>query len=258
MEKQIQLPTHTVHFQWIRPSNFHTETHCLIFLHEALGSIGQWRDFPTKLCNELVMMGLVYERQGHGNSDPLTKERTDRYLHEYAWNELPALLAELIPMDKKVILVGHSDGGTIALLYAAKFPKQVAGIVTMAAHVINETETRAGIYPAIEAYKAGKLAGLSKYHGDKTDSLFYAWANTWLSPTFENWNIIPDIQNTTCPAIIIQGKGDQYGTEQQVSLILNSLPNSKSLILENCKHHPHLEASERVISNIKAWSKSLF
>lgn len=253
MEKFLPLSTHTVHMRWIQPSHLRCETHCLVFLHEALGSIGQWRDFPQRLCNETGLIGIVYERQGHGLSDPLTSPRTDRYLHAYAWEELPEVLAQLIPQDKQVILVGHSDGGTIALLYAARFPNQVAGIITMAAHVINEPETREGIFPAIEAYEQGKLAGLAKYHGSKTDDLFRAWANTWLSPAFRSWNIVADIQAVSCPALVMQGKGDQYGTEEQVQLIGSALERASPVLLDGCKHHPHLEQPEIVLQRIGMW-----
>lgn len=251
--KQLQLAFHKVNMTFVEPRKMAEEETYLLFLHEALGSIGQWRNFPQLLCDALGMRGFVYERQGHGSSDPLTSERNERYLHNYAYDELPQVVRALIPAGKKVILIGHSDGGTIALLYAAKFPKQVAGIVTMAAHVLAEPETRAGIYPAIEAYRAGKLEGLKKYHGDKTETLFFAWAHTWLNPFFEHWNIVNDISGIDCPALIIQGKDDQYGTQLQVDLTIGALSNAKGIILDQCGHHPHLEKTEEVIEMISKW-----
>lgn len=255
--KQIQLSTHKVGIAFVEPvKELEADTY-LIFLHEALGSIGQWRDFPQRLCDALGMRGFVYERRGHGASDALTGERDARYLHDYAYDELPELMQLLIPAGKKVILVGHSDGGTIALLYAAKFPKLVAGIVTMAAHVLSEPETLAGIHPAVEAYRLGKLDGLQKYHGDKTEKLFFAWANTWLSPGFEGWNIEKDIHGIACPALIIQGKDDQYGTPLQVELIVQQMENAEGVILEHCKHHPHLEKGNEAIELIVGRFKGL-
>jgi pimeloyl-ACP methyl ester carboxylesterase len=223
----------------------------LIFLHEALGSIPQWRSFPKELCEHVNLNGLIYERQGHGKSDPLTEERTERYLHDYAWKELPELLETLFASDQKIILIGHSDGGTIALLFAAAFPKRIAAVVTMAAHVINEPETIAGIQPAIDAYNAGKLKKLSEFHGDKTDVLFFAWANTWKSEEFRTWNICGDIRALKSPLLAIQGAQDQYGTAKQLELIKNSVQDSCEIEwIQGCGHHPHLEKQSLLIEMI--------
>lgn len=251
--KNIPLSTHQVNIAFLEPRKLEEESVYLVFLHEALGSIGQWRNFPQLLCDTLGMNGFIYERQGHGLSDPLLAARDHRYLHDYAYNELPEVIQTLIPAGKKALLIGHSDGGTIALLYAAKFPKQVAGIVTMAAHVLSEPETLEGIYPAIEAYRQGKLDGLKKYHGEKTETLFFAWANTWLSEGFKGWNVEAEISGIVCPSLIIQGKEDQYGTPLQVELIVKGMENGEGVILENCKHHPHLEKTNEVIELVEKW-----
>ena len=240
-------------YEWILPEEMSDEKTILVFVHEALGSIGQWKGFPQALCNELGARGIVYERQGHGASSPLTNERSNRYLHNYALQELPAFLSSILSSEQKVVLVGHSDGGTIALLYAAHFPNRVTAMITMAAHVINEPETIAGISPAVLAYEAGKLDGLKKYHGDKTETLFYAWANIWRDPTFIHWNILHDIVNDTTKGLFIQGADDQYGTEKQLMLIEKSVLNSTVLFLENCGHHPHLEQKNTIIHEIKKW-----
>ena len=230
----------------------------LIFLHEALGSIPQWRAFPQELCEKLKMNGLVYERQGHGNSDPFDKTRDTRYLHDYAWKELPELLNAIFSSDQKFILIGHSDGGTIALLYATAFPKQVEAVITMAAHVINESETIAGIQPAIEAYKAGKLKKLSEFHGDKTDVLFFAWANTWKSEEFKTWDICSDINDLKTPLLAIQGATDQYGTVKQLGLIKEFVQGKcETVLLSGCGHHPHLEKTAEVIELINSFVKRL-
>jgi pimeloyl-ACP methyl ester carboxylesterase len=197
-----------LNFESIRVENPVSDT-LIIFLHEALGSIPQWRSFPNQLCATLRLNGLVYERQGHGQSDALINKRESNYLHDYALKELPVFIETLVSPEQKIILVGHSDGGTIALLYAAAYPKQIKGVVTMAAHVINEPETIAGIAPAVEAYEAGKLEKLSHFHGEKTDTLFYAWANTWDSLEFKRWNICSDIISLTAPLLAIQGSKDQ-------------------------------------------------
>lgn len=255
--QHIQLQNKTIAVQTIRVEQNRNEHIILVFLHEALGSIGQWKAFPELLCKKLQLDGFVYERQGHGNSSPFSSERTAFYLHDYAWIELNELITTAFSADKKIILVGHSDGGTIALLYAAKFPKNVLACVTMAAHVINEPETIAGIQPAIDAYEAGKLVGLTKYHGDKTEALFYAWARTWKSSEFEHWNICKDIQSISCPVLAIQGSTDQYGTEKQLDLIKTNVSGkAKTIMLPNCGHHPHLEVQENVLSEIQQFFAS--
>ncbi len=250
LEKIIQLDTHQVNVQFLFADEVKNDSILLVFLHEALGSIGQWRGFPQLLCNQMGLNGIVYDRRGHGKSDPELVSRGVDYLHQAAHIELKKLMDILIPLDKKIILIGHSDGGTIALLFAAKYPKQIVGIATMAAHVLVEDETLNGIQPAIEAYEKGKLDGLKKYHGKKTNDLFYAWANTWLMPNFKSWNIVAEIKGITCPSIIIQGKEDQYGTEKQVSEIISALSDAEGVMLENCKHHPHLEKTTEVIELI--------
>lgn len=227
----------------------------LVFLHEALGSIGQWKAFPQQLCNSLQINGIVYEREGYGNSSELQETRGIDYLHKYAWEELPELIDVLFPPEKKIILVGHSDGGTIALLYAARYPNKVKAVISMAAHVIVEDVTLRGIAPAVQAYNEGKLKGLEKYHGDKTEKLFFAWANTWNLPEFFDWNICSDIEVVACPVLAIQGVNDQYGTEQQVDLIVSSIGKDKvqKAMLHKCGHHPHLEVSDEVIQLVTEW-----
>jgi pimeloyl-ACP methyl ester carboxylesterase len=223
----------------------------LIFLHEALGSIPQWRSFPAELCEKLKLNGLIFERQGHGKSDRLNEARNERYLHDYALKELPQVIQTLFPPGQKLILIGHSDGGTIALLYAASFPEYVEAVVTMAAHVINEPETIAGIQPAIDAYQAGKLKKLADFHGEKTDDLFYAWANTWKADIFRNWNICSDLKTLQSTVLALQGSNDQYGTIKQLELIKASVSGKcETAMISGCGHHPHLEKQKVVIDRI--------
>lgn len=239
-----------IHFESIRVQN-PLDDRIVIFLHEALGSITQWRNFPEECCKKLGLNGIVYDRQGHGKSSPLDSIRTDRYLQEYALKELPSLIDALIPSSSKVILIGHSDGGSIALIYSANFPKRVAACITMAAHVINEPETIAGINPAVIAYELGKLAKLKTFHGEKTDTLFYAWADTWRRESFQNWNICKDISTIIAPTLVIQGKKDQYGTENQLDLIQTSVSGyCEKQFMEDCGHHPHLEKTTQVLELI--------
>lgn len=241
-----------LNYREIQPEKKSDESLVALFIHEALGSISQWKTFPQELCDKLGLSGIVYERQGHGSSSPFSEERDERYLHRYALEELPAFVEAVVPPSAKLLLIGHSDGGTISLLFDHLFPKRVAGVVTMAAHVINESETIAGIHPAVEAYKRGKLDGLQNYHGNKTNDLFHAWATIWRSPSFANWNIILEIGSDN-PGLFIQGEDDQYGTAQQLELIEFRYKNGTTLLLDSCGHHPHLEQKDRVISEIASF-----
>lgn len=227
----------------------------IVFLHEALGSIGQWKSFPQNVCNALGLNGIIYEREGYGSSSEFQGQRDEYYLHNYAWEELPELIDVLIPKEKKVMLIGHSDGASIALLYAAKYPQKVKAVVSMAAHVIVEEETLKGIAPAVNAFKEGKLNGLTKYHGNKTEKLFYAWADTWNLPQFRTWNLCNDITPISCPVLAIQGVMDQYGTVKQLELIKTSIVQNvvTTQLLSKCGHHPHLEVPDEVIKMILNW-----
>lgn len=254
---KVHIDHIALHYERIIPHEISNPSIVLLFLHEALGSIGQWKSFPKALCEKLGLTGIVYERQGHGQSAPFDSKRDEHYLHTYAFEELPAFLDHVIDPKQTIILVGHSDGGTISLLYASKFPQKIAGIVTMAAHVINEPETIAGIQPAIDAFEAGKLDGLTKYHGDKTTALFYAWATIWRDERFKNWNIVNEI-GSKLPSLFIQGKDDQYGTPEQLKLIEGQFTNGSSILIEGCGHHPHLEHEFLVISSISDWYVTYF
>ena len=228
----------------------------VLFLHEAIGSIAQWQDFPTNLCNALQLPGIVIEFPGYGFSDSEEKVRNAKYLHEFALEYLPAFIKD-IQLKNPILIVGHSDGGTNALLYSSKHPSNVKGIVTMAAHYINEKETKAGIQPAIDAWNEGKLKGLEFFHGEKTERLFFAWANTWLQPDFEEWDISDDIKGNEIPALIIQGSNDQYGTDQQVNGIVDLLVKAEAFFITNCGHAPHIEKEEEVINVVKEFWESL-
>lgn len=256
MEKIIRLDSVGINIQWINPGSLKDSKPVLVFLHEALGSIIQWKAFPAELCNTLHLSGIVIERSGHGKSSALNSERDIHYLHQYA-DETLAVLREILNPTQKIILIGHSDGGSIALILAARKMKNLQAIVTMAAHTFVEDETLAGIHPAIEAFEAGKLDGLYKIHGDKTKTLFDAWATTWLTPTFKSWDIREEIKSISIPILAIQGEEDQYGTQEQVNSIVLDKENRKGIIIPTCGHHPHLEKKETVIREIENWFKSI-
>ncbi len=224
----------------------------LVFLHEGLGCVAMWDDFPRRLCGQTGCPGLVYDRIGYGRSSPLQQKRTVHYLHEYALMELPLVLERLLPASP-VILVGHSDGGSIALIYAAERPSRLLGTITEAAHVYVDEETLAGIALAEKAWRQGKMGGLMKYHGDKTEELFWAWAETWQTSWFRSWNIEYLLPSISIPLLVIQGENDQYGTLAQVDAIVSaSSGKNRFQIVEDCGHIPHIDDPDTVLESMSA------
>ena len=231
----------------------------LIFLHEGLGSIAQWTargsDVPARLAAATGCPALVYERQGYGGSDPLTAPRTPRYLHDEAWEVLPRVLDEA-GIDRGVP-VGHSDGGSIALLFAARFPDRVAGLVSAAAHVVVEDITLDGIRAAVAAFEApdGRLrAALARYHGDRVDAVFRAWADAWLSPRFAGFDIVGELAGVTAPVLALQGAQDEYGSPRQLELIERGVPGPvETWLVPDCGHVPHHQAAGRVLTSLAAF-----
>jgi pimeloyl-ACP methyl ester carboxylesterase len=222
----------------------------LVFLHEGLGSIAQWRDFPFAVSLAVHLPAVVYERGGYGNADPLDGPRSVNYLHEEALQSLPEVL-RLLQIDD-AILIGHSDGGTIALIFAAVWPEKVRGIITEAAHVFVEEVTLAGIREAVSQYDATDLREkLLKYHGSNTEAAFQGWSETWLSPAFRDWNIEKYLPGVRCPVLAIQGRDDEYGTPAQVEAIVNGVSGpAESLIFKDCGHVPHHQARDRVLAEM--------
>jgi len=242
----IEAAGRRLHAQRIEPASARGPT--LVFLHEGLGSIGQWKDFPTRLCQACTLPGLVYERWGFGRSEPLTEPRRNDYLHHEALDSLPAVL-ERCDITEPPILIGHSDGGTIALLFAAAFPERPRAIITEAAHVFIEEVTLSGIRAAKELYETTDLRRrLALYHGPNTDAVFRGWCDTWLREDFRHWNIIAELPRITCPALILQGGDDEYGTPAQIETIAAAVSGPvETVLLPDCAHLPHHQARERVL-----------
>jgi pimeloyl-ACP methyl ester carboxylesterase len=224
----------------------------LVFLHEGLGCIAMWKGFPERLCAATGCAGLVYDRRGYGLSSPQTAPRSIHYLHQYALEELPAVLRRVAP-GREHIVIGHSDGGSIALIYAAGRPADLRGVVTAAAHVFVEEVTIDGIRVALGAHGAGRLRALARYHGEKADTVFSSWADTWLAPFFKHWNIEYLLPAIDCPLLAIQGAGDQYGSQAQLDAIERGVPGACQLVLAECGHSPHLEQPETTLNAMQAF-----
>jgi len=242
-----------IEFRWIAPER--TARPLVVFLHEGLGSVAMWRDFPARLCDALDFRGLVYSRPGYGRSTP--REPDERwpvdFMHRQARAVLPALFAALdIDADADPPwLFGHSDGGSIALLYASRFPRALCGAIVLAPHIRVEVISIASIEAALEAYRSTDLRSrLTRFHND-VDSAFLGWNDIWLDPAFAAWNIEAELAAIRCPVLALQGLDDQYGTLEQIRGIARKVPHTRLVEIARCAHSPHRDQPDRVIDEAR-------
>lgn len=212
----------------------------VVFLHEGLGSLAMWKDYPAALCAAAGVRGLVFSREGYGASTP--RPPAERwpvdFMHRQAHDVLPALFAHLA-IDRWPWLFGHSDGGSIALLYAAAYPDRVAGVIAVAPHLFVEDVSITSIDAARTAYGTTDLrARLARYHADP-DSAFWGWNDIWLDPAFRSWNIEAALPSIRCPVLAVQGEDDEYGTMAQVEGVARLVPQARLVKLPACGHSPH-------------------
>ena len=219
----------------------------LVFLHEGLGSVAMWRDYPAKLAHATGAAAIVYSRLGYGRSDPLTGPREVRYMHEEALATLPSLRRKLGLDD--VVLVGHSDGASIALIHAGSGAFPVRALALEAPHVFVEDISIAGIEAARQAYATTDLPKrLARYHED-VESAFRGWNDIWLAPAFRAWDIEEYLPRVRSPVLAIQGEDDQYGTLAQVDAIERRLAGAfEKLVLAKCGHSPHRDQEQAVLA----------
>ncbi|MFN0184937.1 MAG: alpha/beta fold hydrolase [Aquabacterium sp.] len=223
----------------------------VVFLHEGLGSVSMWRDFPARLCAAAGARGLVYSRPGYGRSTPRAPGEAwaPDFMHHQAHAVLPALLAALgvDTAAQPPWLFGHSDGGSIALLHAAHDPPRVAGTVVLAPHLFVEELSLASIRAARQAYADTDLRQRLARHHDDPDSAFHGWNAIWLDPAFRHWTIEADIAGLTGPLLAVQGLDDEYGTLDQIRTLQRRLPQARLLELPACGHSPHRDQPQAVI-----------
>jgi len=223
----------------------------IVFLHEGLGSVAMWRDWPAKLCAATGRAGIVYSRRGYGHSDPVPDVRgagrlKPDYMHREAWEVLPALLERL--GVREPVLLGHSDGGSIALLHASRH--RVAACVVLAPHVIVEDVSVRSIEQAREAYlSAGLRERLQRYHAD-VDVAFWQWNDIWLDPAFRAFDIRPDCRRVAAPVLALQGVDDPYGTLRQIEEIAPTAGPFEMAVIAQCGHSPHRNQAEQVTGRI--------
>jgi pimeloyl-ACP methyl ester carboxylesterase len=233
------------------------DTPLIVFLHEGLGSVAMWRDFPQQLCQAVGACGLVYSRPGHGRSTP--REAGEAwaadFMHQQAHAVLPALLAALCidPHRQPLWLLGHSDGGSIALLFASQAGRDdlpLAGCIVIAPHIMVEEVSITRIAQAGTDYLQGELRQrLARFHGD-VDSAFGGWSGIWLDPAFRSGSIEAELPAITCPLLAIQGECDQYGSLEQVHGIARRVSGTRLLTLPGCGHSPHRESPQAVIDAV--------
>ena len=229
----------------------------LVLLHEGLGCVALWRDFPEKLARATGFGVFAYSRAGYGHSDPVDLPRPLDYMTREARMSLPAVLGAI--GFREGVLVGHSDGASIAIVYAGdRNDERVRGLALMAPHVFAEPPGLASILEAKHAYKAGDLkARLAKYHAH-VDCAFRGWNDAWLGPNFETWNIESFVDAWRAPALLIQGADDQYGTLEQIRAIERRSPAPiETLILDDCRHSPQFDQLEATLEAIVGFCRTL-
>lgn len=224
----------------------------IVLLHEGLGSVGLWRDFPALLHLRAGRRVVAFSRYGHGRSGPPPRARTPAFFHEEALEVLPELLDALEVHEP--VLLGHSDGASIALIHAAHHP--VAALVLLAPHVMVEAVTIAAIRETRQTYVKGDLGERMRRHHDDPDAAFWGWCNVWLDPAFLDWSLEAEIRRVTAPALLIQGAEDPYGTLLQVDRIVKLASNATESYVVPGGHSPHLEHGEAVAARVAEFLSS--
>lgn len=250
------MGTQRLEYRWIAPTEKDAPT--LVFLHEGLGCVAIWRDFPDRVAEATGCGALIYSRAGYGKSSPVEVPRPLTYMHHEALDVLPRLLDKL-DLDR-VILVGHSDGASISLIHAGGVkPNRVIGVIAEAPHVFNEEICVASIREAADAYRETDLrAKLQRLHGDNVDCAFWGWNKAWLDPGFWHWNIEEYLPGIEVPLLVIQGRDDQYGTAAQYEAIARQAgAGADVVVLDDCRHSPHRDQRDATLDAMADFIRSL-
>lgn len=241
----LTVAGHRVEYAWCGDG---PRDEAVVLLHEGLGCIGLWRDFPGRVAAATGRAVLAWSRHGYGRSDPLLAPREPGFMHDEARIALPDLRAQL--GIARPILLGHSDGASIALIHAGDGRWPVAGVIAMAPHVFVEAMCLDAIRAARIAYDSGDLrARLARHHADP-DSAFRGWNDIWLDPRFPAWNIEECLPAIRCPLLLIQGEEDEYGTMAQLDRIARAVPHARRLALSPCRHSPHRDQPGAVLAAV--------
>lgn len=228
-----------------------------ILLHEGLGCVELWHDFPRRLATTTGLDAIAYSRRGYGRSSRLSLPRAPDYLENQGCLELRQVLDALTL--KNVILVGHSDGATIALAYAAQsFDPRIRGVVAMAPHVFAEPRCIEAIQATTRRFEQGDLRQrLERYHGSNVDDAFHGWSDTWLSPAFADWDITPLLSGIDVPLLLIQGNDDEYASSKHVELVRHHAQAScQTVWLPQCGHAPHVERQQETLRAVLEFAQT--
>ena len=244
-----------IEYQWLAPDR--TAAPVMVFLHEGLGSLAMWKDFPQRLCDAAGMRGLVFSRSGYGRSTP--REAGEVWPVDFMLGQardfLPAFFAAVgLPPSARPWLFGHSDGGSIALIHAAMFSDRLAGLIVVAPHLFVEDVSIASIRQTREQFIAGPELhdGLAKYHDDP-ESAFWGWNDVWLDPNFKSGDIVPLLGSIRCPVLAVQGIDDHYGTMAQIESIALGVPQAELVKLPSCGHSPQRDQPQALIDCVSAF-----
>lgn len=251
----IRAGGHQLEVRRFHPVPARDEGPAIVMLHEGLGSVAMWRDFPQRLADATGCETIAYSRHGYGHSDRLSEKRSVDFMHREAQQTLPELLLAL--GIEAPILFGHSDGGSIALIHAGS-GFAASGLILLAPHLFVEEISITSIAAAKVAYETTDLrARLLRYHDD-VDGAFRGWNDIWLNPAFRSWNIEEFVPRISCPMLAMQGEDDEYGTERQVRRIAELAADAEVILLKDCRHSPHrdqaqevLDASVRLVARVR-------
>ena len=238
---------------WLPPKARQNPT--IVFLHEGLGSVSLWKDFPHRVAERTGYGVLVYSRYGHGDSERLEEKRPVEFMHHEAKIVLPELL-KILAIERPILL-GHSDGGSIALIYASVHPNSVRALILEAPHVFVEDLTVRSIAEIGRRYRTSDLSSKLGRHHRHVDATFWGWNDIWLDPKFRSWNIESYLEPIACPVLLVQGHDDEYGTMRQVETIQSKLPSAETLLLPNCGHSPHRDQPEETLESIARFVTTL-
>ncbi len=241
---EVIVDGHRLETLWLVPRDPNAPT--IVMLHEGLGSVALWKDFPHALAERTGCGVLLYSRYGHGASEKQAEKRPVGFMHSEGEVVLPELLDKMEVAQP--ILLGHSDGGSIALIFAGTYPKRTKGLILEAPHVFVEEFGLASIRAAKVAFENTDFrAKLGRYHAH-VDETFWAWNDIWLDPEFPAWNIESYLDSICCPVLCIQGEDDEYGTRAQVDTIVAKVPAAELVMLPDCGHSPHRDQRELTLA----------
>lgn len=240
---------HRLETAWFGPG---PGARAIVLLHEGLGCVSMWREWPDALVRATGMPVFAYSRAGYGGSDPVALPRPLDYMQHEGRVVLPQVLAQVGITE--AVLVGHSDGGSIALVFAGQGDPRARGLVALAPHVVCEDLSVRSIALARDAYRNGDLRErLRRHHGDNVDGAFWGWNGAWLDPGFRAWTIEPYLPGVTCPLALVQGEDDEYGTLAQLDRIEAGVPGPCTRhVLEACGHAPHRDRPEATTAVVRA------